>query len=201
VDDVPLDWPTWKATTGFDATSGQSPARPTGVWLTARVNAYDGERAHVIVHDWDGAGAASWDPTGWLAPGTEYRVRDAQDFYGEPVLDGVFDGAPISIPTALSTPAPLAGDVAHLEDVHTAPAFAVYVVERVVAPIGTTPADTAETGDTGDDGTLPPVEQPPDPPTDVSNRTRCGCDGTAAPAWLLVVAGLAQRRRKAVSRT
>jgi hypothetical protein len=199
VDGAPLAWSAWKATTGFDAGSGQSPALPTGTWLAARVNAYDGDRAHVIVHDWDGAGLALWDPSGWLAPGTPIRVRDAQDYYGEPVLETVFDGAPIALPTTLSTVAPLAGDVTHLQDLHTAPAFVVYVVERIEAPT-TTPADSGGTGDTGDP--LPPEELTPDPPARATgNRTRCGCDGAPAPAWLLVAGLIAQRRRKAVSRT
>jgi hypothetical protein len=196
-----LDWPTWRESTGFDTSSGQSPSLPTGAWLTARVNAYDGDRAHVIVHDWDGAGTVSWDPSGWLLPGSPYRVLDAQDVLGPPLIEGVFDGAPIALPTMLSTVAPLVGDVTHLEDLHTAPAFVVYVVDRSPPPA---PADT---GDTGDTGRIEDSEPPSELTTRLgdggdANRTRCGCGGGHASGWLALVAVLAgQRRRKPVSST
>ncbi len=44
-----------------------------------------------------------------LQPGQKYRVVSPKDYYGAPLLTGVYDGQPVRIPTRAVTPIPPVG--------------------------------------------------------------------------------------------
>jgi len=95
-----------------------------------RPNSYEKGRANVVVYNWSGAGSVAVDLGTTLAVGDHYEVRNVQDYFGQPVVSGTFDGSPIAIPMiGVNPPAPIGGSP------HTAPRtgpdFDVFVVSRI----------------------------------------------------------------------
>jgi hypothetical protein len=124
------DWAHWRDATGLDAASRYAGERPAGAAVAVRPNRYERGRANLVVYNWDRAAKVQVDPAGVLERGAEFEVRDAQNWFGPPVLRGVYRGAPLEVPmTGLaaaqpngSTPRPAP---------HTAPEFAVFVLRTV----------------------------------------------------------------------
>ncbi len=140
-----LDFREWRATTGLDSGSSAKRGRPRGTRVFVRANRYESGRAHLIVYNWDRAKTVTLDLSQLLRPGDRYEIRDAQDFYGAPVAEGVYQGLPLPrrlggglpLPRLLSTgnvrvsmkgrpPAPALG-VTRSAPV-TEPEFAVFVL-------------------------------------------------------------------------
>ena len=87
-------------------------SQPTGVKVFVRPNAYESGRANITVYNWANQSTVSVDVSGILSSGDGYEVRNAQDFYGAPVLTGTYNGSPLVLPmTGLSVAAPV-GDAA-----------------------------------------------------------------------------------------
>ena len=58
-----------------------------------RPNAYEAGRANITVYNWDGVEHASTSTSAASSsPGDGYEVRNAQDFFGAPVLTGTYNG-------------------------------------------------------------------------------------------------------------
>jgi len=113
----------WQSTFGWDAHSTMSSATPPN-HIVVEPNAYERGRANVVVYNWTGAGSVTVDLSGALNVGDHFVVMNVQNFYGAPVVSGVYDG-PISLPiTTVSPPAAIGG--------HAMPAtsaqFQTYVV-------------------------------------------------------------------------
>jgi len=116
----------WRAT-GVDSHSKFIPEAPHGVWTFVRPNAYEPGRANIAIYNWDLKKAVPVDLSMVLKPSEGFEIRDAQNYFGEPVVQGVYDGKPVSVPmTGLTHVAPV-GDIAH-QPQHTAPGFAAFVV-------------------------------------------------------------------------
>jgi hypothetical protein len=83
-------------------------SRPTGTKIFIRPNAYEFGRANITVFNWANAATVSVDLTGVAYAGGSFQIRNAQNFFGEPVVSGVFDGSPVTLPmTGLTTAAPV----------------------------------------------------------------------------------------------
>src|SRR5262245_42117393 len=80
--------------------------RPSGVKVFVRPNRYEAGRANITVYNWDLKNQVEVDLSGALRNGDRFEVRNARDFYGQPVLSGVYAGKPLSMPMAGSQPAP-----------------------------------------------------------------------------------------------
>ena len=102
-------------------------ARPKGAKVIVRPNRYEPGRAHVIVYNWDRKKSIAADLSGVLKDGGKYRVVSAQDFFGEPVAGGTFDGKPVKLPMRAYRAAPPIGMPEHKPPV-TGPVFNVFVV-------------------------------------------------------------------------
>ena len=124
----------WEGIYRCDKNSKFIPQAPQGVWTFVRPNAYEAGRANIAIYNWDMKDSVAVDLSGVLDPSTPYEIRDAQNFFGDPVAAGVYDGKPVSVPmTGLTHVAPV-GDVTQMPK-HTAPGFAAFVVlPRVTAP-------------------------------------------------------------------
>ena len=136
LDSATLDFARWQSRTGLDAHSRMvqnDSLRPEGLSVFIRPNRHEAGRAHIIVFNWELREQVSVDLSGVLAPGAAYEVRDAQDFFGEPVARGTYTGAPLLLPTAGKRVAPPAGAVERAP-AHTAPEFAAYVLVQTSAP-------------------------------------------------------------------
>ena len=117
----------WKKTTGLDQNSTFSSQAPRGSQVFVRPNKYEPGRAHIIVYNFDKAMTVPADVSGVLKPGDAYEVRDAENYFGAPVLQGVFDGKPLPLPMYLTAIAKPSGK-ARREPVHTGPDFNAFVV-------------------------------------------------------------------------
>ncbi len=92
-----------------------------------RPNAYEPGRGHIIAYNWDGSSTIEVDISSILAPGTDFHVKDALNFYGPDVVSGTYDGGKITIPmTGLVTDRPQGNPVT--QPIHTAPYYGVFVV-------------------------------------------------------------------------
>jgi hypothetical protein len=85
--------------TGFTPPRGNAVlSRGRGVKVLVRKDAYDDSRAVVTVFNWDREKTVAFDPASVLSKGSAYELRNAQDFYGPPVLSGTWDGRPLALP-------------------------------------------------------------------------------------------------------
>jgi hypothetical protein len=125
-----FDFDQWKQKTGFDATSTFSPAKPTGLRVFVRPNAYEPARAHIIVYNWDGKDAVEVDLSAMLKPGDAYELRDTQNVLGTPVMKGVYAGGTVPVPMKLTE---VAQPVTQQKFEHTSPEFNVFVLTKAVA--------------------------------------------------------------------
>jgi len=66
-----------------------------------------------------------------LANGAPFEIRDAQDYFGTPVLSGLYTGNPVVLPmTGSSTAVP----VRFAAPAHTSPEFGAFVLVPLGAP-------------------------------------------------------------------
>ncbi len=99
----------WRKATGFDRNGAyrQAPSgRPTGVKVFVRPNQYEAGRANIAVFNWDLKPNVEVDVSLALSNGDHFEVRDARNFFGQPVLSGVYDDKPLILPMAGPKPAP-----------------------------------------------------------------------------------------------
>lgn len=130
--DASLDFTAWQRSTGFDQHSRWWPSgaggRPAGVDVFVRPNLYETGRAGVVVYNWDLRATIDIDAGGVLVAGAKYEVRDAQNYFGPPVIVGTYDGTALRLPMVNSQVAPLIGG--RFEFASTAPEFGVFVILR-----------------------------------------------------------------------
>ncbi|HEY0079671.1 MAG TPA: hypothetical protein VGB73_13740 [Pyrinomonadaceae bacterium] len=134
-----FDFMRWQRATGFDAASRmqQSPsARPEGVELFIRPNRYEAGRAHLVVYNWALSEQVPVDLSSILSVGASYEIRDAQNYFGEPVAKGIYQGSPVTLPLKLLQVAPPVGKVERAPS-HTAPEFAVFILQQTSSPART----------------------------------------------------------------
>ncbi len=108
--------------------------RPSGTLQFVRPNAYEPGRANIVVLNWGLLPTVSVDVSGVLSPGNLFEVRNAQDFFGPPVLNGVYAGGMLVLPmSGLSVAPPIGGKTL----AETGPEFNAFVLR--VVPGGTPP--------------------------------------------------------------
>ena len=134
-------------------TTGDAPPgntyRPegSGTEVFVRPNDYERGRANIIVYNFGMDSSVSADvSSAGLSPGERYEVRDALNFYGEPVAGGTYTGEKIEIPLAGLTVAAPSGNPAG-RPFHTAPEFGVFILlpPQMFPPgrsLQTTPAES-----------------------------------------------------------
>jgi hypothetical protein len=106
-------------------------SRPTGLRVTVRPNQYEPGRAHITVHNWNGASSVPVNLASVLPSGALYEIRNAQNFFGPPVASGTYSGGNVNLPmTGLGT-APAVGFQAPPP---TGALFNVFVVLSTPAP-------------------------------------------------------------------
>jgi parallel beta-helix repeat protein len=127
----------WRSATGYDSSSTDMAGSLTGSKVFVRPNLYENGRANIIVYNWDNLSTVPVDVSWVLPVGTAYEVRNAQDFFGAPVLNGTFDGQPLQLPmTGLTVASPLGG---MLTPPPTGPTFNVFVLLPLSSPTNSAP--------------------------------------------------------------
>ena len=136
-DSATYDFARWRQATGFDAHSraarGPSSSGEGAAAVFVRPNRYEAGRAHVAVFNWALRDGVAVDLRAVLAPGARYEVRDAQNFYGEAVARGTYDGGPVWLPMSKRQAARPVGNVERTP-AHTAPEFGAFVVLQTSDP-------------------------------------------------------------------
>ncbi len=106
--------------------------RPTGVTVFVRPNRHEPGRAHVAILNWDRREDVDLDLSAiGLRLGDHFVVRDVQDYFGEPLVSGRYDDAPVTVRLTGLTAAIPVGRMP-LVPLHTGPELAVFVVQRAV---------------------------------------------------------------------
>lgn len=109
--------------------------QPAANAVFVRPNRYEEGRGHVIVYNFEGANEVAADLSSILEPGWAYEVRDAQNFFAEPVAAGVYDGGSVMLPMTGLEPAQPVGLPGAIEATEqTDPEFGVFVVLRTACP-------------------------------------------------------------------
>lgn len=122
-----LEFDTWRARTGFDGASTHERRPPATGRVFVRPSRYEPGRGHIVVYNWDHRPEVEADLNGVVPPGQRYQIVSAQDFYGEPVAAGVYEGRPVRLPMrprAIMAPVGMPDFVAKA----TEPEFGVYVI-------------------------------------------------------------------------
>jgi len=101
--------------------------RPVGAKVVVRPNAYEPGRGHVIVYNWDKKPQVEADLSQVLKPGAKFKVVSAQDFFGEPVFAGRYDGKSVRLPMKAYRAVPPIGKESYVPPA-TGPEFNVFVV-------------------------------------------------------------------------
>lgn len=129
-DTATLGFSRWRQMTGLD---GHSQAllnhKPEGVQVFVRPNRYEAGRANIVVYNWDRRDQVAVDVSSVLSVGDNFEVRDAQNYFAEPVARGKYDGRPVHLPMKLSRMTVPIGDVERVPR-HTSPEFGVFVIQQ-----------------------------------------------------------------------
>jgi hypothetical protein len=111
-------------------------SRPADAVVVVRPNLYEPGRAHVVIYNWPRRAAVPVDLSrAGLRPGDAFEIRDAQNFFGPPVVTGTYTGAAVHIPMYALPFTPPVGNVP-VQPAHTGPEFGVFVV----LPAGSSPS-------------------------------------------------------------
>jgi hypothetical protein len=115
-------------TTGDSPPGNSYQTAGSGTVIAVRPNDYEKERGNIIVYNFDRDSSVTADvsPIG-LQRGDRYEVRDALNFYGDPVAGGSYTGKGVRIPMVGLTVARPTG-VPAAAPFHTAPEFGVFVL-------------------------------------------------------------------------
>jgi hypothetical protein len=108
--------------------------QPTGVQVFVRPSRSERGRANIIVYNWAQGRAVSVDLSAAnLEMGSRFVIRDAQNYFGNPVATGTYSGAPVQLPMSGLTVAAPFGD-GLTTPAHTGPEFAVFVLTPAPPP-------------------------------------------------------------------
>jgi hypothetical protein len=123
----------WRRLTRLDSHSQTaSNSRPNGVQIFVRPNRYEAGRANIVVYNWDLKDQVAVDVSSVLTIGNSFEIRDAQNYFAEPVLRGTYKGGPVLLPMKLSAITVPIGNVERFPR-HTAPEFGVFVLQTTSA--------------------------------------------------------------------
>ena len=88
----------WRAMSGADTSERTTGTQPTGEQVFVRANKYEAGRANIVVFNWSHARTVQVDVSHVLRAGDRYQVKSVEDFFGRPVLAGVFNGHMLQLP-------------------------------------------------------------------------------------------------------
>ncbi|HEY6118548.1 MAG TPA: hypothetical protein VIV66_01255, partial [Pyrinomonadaceae bacterium] len=127
---TPLSVAQWKAL-GYDANSTFSPCgtRPSGS-VTLDPNAYDTNRANLIISNLSGSPTVSVNLGSFLNNGDSFEIHNAQDYYGPLVASGTYNG-PVTINMnglTVATPVGYNSTMTPLAQMTSGPQFGAFIL-------------------------------------------------------------------------
>jgi hypothetical protein len=100
------------------------------VRVVLRPNQYEPGRANLTIYNWNQAASVPVNVSSLLAPGDAFELRNAQNFFGPPVLTGTYAGVPLNVPLgALPAAAPVGWATPP-----TSPDFHSFILIRLLGP-------------------------------------------------------------------
>jgi hypothetical protein len=99
-------------------------------------NVYEPGRAQIAVYNWTMKEYVPLDISGLLVPGDYFEIADAQNYFGPPVVSGMYGGGVVNIPmVGLTAVSPIGKPGSRS---HTAPRFGAFVLLKggVPSPLG-----------------------------------------------------------------
>lgn len=117
----------WRKITGFDAKSTFKKGAPDAQRIVLRPNAYERGRANLGILNPALLPEVEVDLSEVLQQGQAFRIVSAKDFYGTPVVSGVYSGGAVRVPMK-PIPAPATVGLPNVKPPQTEPGFAVFVV-------------------------------------------------------------------------
>ena len=116
----------WQRATSLDLQSHHTSKLPPRNEVFVRPNAHEPSRAHIVAYNWEGHPRVAVSLNHLLRVGQSFEIRNAQDYFGRPVISTVFDGQTVLLPTTnLFSDPPRGGPV---KMPVTGPLFNVYVL-------------------------------------------------------------------------
>lgn len=90
----------WREKTGWDKNSEFLIGPPKELWVKVRPNKYEPERANLVIYNWPHTKTVAIDlGKEWnLKAGDKYAVLDPENFWGEPVAQGTYEGHAVEVP-------------------------------------------------------------------------------------------------------
>jgi hypothetical protein len=122
-----LSFEEFRRETGLDAKSTFIKGAPSKLRVVVRPNPHEPGRAHIAVLNPAALAEVELDLSEVLKTGQSYRVLSAKDFYGAPLVGGVYTGAAVRVPMKAVTPPPPMG-LPRVKLRVTEPQFAAFVV-------------------------------------------------------------------------
>jgi hypothetical protein len=121
-----IPFASWQSATGLDKNSSYTTG-PKGASVFVRPNKYEAGRANITIYNWDLTSTVSVDVSKVLTVGSSYELRNAQDYFGVPVLSGIYSGGTLTIPMTGLTVAQPTGTVPRAP-LPTGPQFGAFVL-------------------------------------------------------------------------
>ncbi len=126
-----IDFGEWQQINKFDVTvrADFSADLNQAGQIFVRLNKYNKSRANIIVFNPSKSSDVAVKLNNFLQIGDTFEVRDAQNYFAEPVLQGTFDGKAIILPMVSENATMPIGNTER-KPVHTSSDFAVFVIYK-----------------------------------------------------------------------
>lgn len=129
----------WRKATGFDANSTQA-ARPAENWVYLRPNQYEKNRANLVIYNWTGQPTVAVNLSKVLSVGQGFELRDAQNYFGPPALQGKYAGGTVAVPmTGTAVAKPIVATDPNRPIVHSPKEFGAFALLPVDATASSMP--------------------------------------------------------------
>ncbi|MCD6328439.1 right-handed parallel beta-helix repeat-containing protein [bacterium] len=91
----------WRVFSGLDGNSIDAGVHePTENKIVVQPNEYEIKRASIAIYNWEGLDTVNVNVSDVLSTGDYFRLINVEDYFGEAVLEGTYDGADLPIPMA-----------------------------------------------------------------------------------------------------
>lgn len=110
-----------------DKKSVQLPASKAKNEIKIVPNKYDSSKLYITIHNFEKLDNVLVSFSRYLKIGTQFRIIDVQNYFGDPILLDVYDGKSISLPMTLTEVAKPLGDVS-VKPVHTGKELGTFIL-------------------------------------------------------------------------
>jgi hypothetical protein len=116
-----------------------------------RQNEYEPDKGTITIYNWEDLDNVSIDASEILVEGDTYKIIDAQNYFGDPIATGTYNGTSLSVPMTSTDVAELVGDDVPVQPEHTGKEFGSFILVKTghVVSEPTPDDDTDEDTDVG----------------------------------------------------